>query len=169
MGVRICLAALATGLLLSGAAHANDYVVVNSTDPAIAKGAAFDRGAVVPVAPGSALTVISSTGRLSTHRAAGGFVSLPQLAAAPQPGVAEKIASILRRPAPRRVTGAMRGPAGCAPVGDLTTLDLILAAETAGCTLNAKRALDAYLAREAIHDSSAADVANAQPGADPQP
>jgi hypothetical protein len=133
--------------LLTGAAMAHDYIVVNSTDPAIAKGATLNGGAVVPLASGRLLTVMSASGDLSTYRGGDLGVTLPRPATATEPGPFDALAALVRRPAPRRITGAMRGPSACAPAPELTTLEQIVAANAAGCTMTAKIALDAYIER----------------------
>jgi hypothetical protein len=148
MHMRMTLVAIAAAVSLVGVAYAHDYVVVNSTDPAHAKGAGFEGGAVVQLAEGSSLTVVSSLGRVSNYRGGAGVVTLPPLAGAASQGAGEALASIMRRPTPRRITGAMRGADACAPADALKTLDEILAAEAAGCRVSAKLALESYLAAE---------------------
>jgi len=155
--MRTAIFAAAATMLLTGAALAHDYIVVSSSDPAIAKGVVLSGGAVVPLASGRSLTVMSPTGQLNTYRGGAGAVVLPKLETATDPGFIDALAALVRRPPPRRVTGAMRGgPTGavrgaiglvpaCAPAAELTTVEQIVAADAAGCGMTAKAALDAYL------------------------
>jgi hypothetical protein len=161
MGMRTAFFAAAATMLLTGAAMAHDYIVVSSSDPAIAKGVMLTGGAVVPLASGRSLTVMSPTGQLNTYRGGGAVVVLPKLATATDPGFFDALAGLVRRPPPRRITGAMRGgPTGavrgvtgpvtvCAPAGELTTVEQIVAADAAGCAMTAKIALDAYVQNQA--------------------
>lgn len=153
--MRTAILAAAASALLTGAALAHDYIVVSSNDPAIAKGVVLDGGAIVPLAAGRTLTVMSATGATSTFRGGEAVVALPRLATAAEPGFLDALAALVRRPPPRRVTGAMRGPSSCAPAAELTTVEQIVAADAAGCGMTAKVALDAYVQRQKSIDGGA--------------
>jgi len=58
---KVVLGAL-LALIASGSALASDFVVVNSTDPAVKRGTALDAGARVAVAPGASITVMRASG-----------------------------------------------------------------------------------------------------------
>lgn len=155
--MRTAIFAVAATMLLTGAAMAHEYIVVSSSDPAIAKGVTLSEGAVVPLASGRSLTVMSPTGRLTTYRGGAGAVVLPKLAMAADPTSFDALAALVRRPPARRISGAMRGggagnargPSGptpvCAAAEELVTVEQIVAADAAGCGMTAKVALEAYL------------------------
>lgn len=134
---------LAVGAALTGVAHAGDYVVVRSTDPAIARGATFDAGSEVTVAPSSSVAVLSSGGALTTLQ--GGKAKLPPLASSSGASTASTVSAILTRNPPRRVMGATRGAGVCPTLEDLKTLEQILAAEAAECRVVSRLALEAYI------------------------
>lgn len=137
---------LAAGL--GGAAQAADYVVVGSTDPALKPGSQLDAGQRVPLGVGKTLTLMTSTGAVSTLRGAAGGVLTPRAG-----GQADnsKLAALraLVEPAPIGSTFGARRSGVCPDPASLTTLDQILAVRTGGCAAQAKIALDAYVAQQA--------------------
>lgn len=147
--VRSGAVAVLVSFAMVGAAWAGDYIVVSSTDPIIAKGTALDGGAIVPLASGRELTIMSVNGAVRTYRGGEGVVRLPRLAEATNATAFDALLQLVRRTPPRRVTGAMRSVGTCRPVEELTNLDLIMTAEANNCRANASAALDIYIAREA--------------------
>lgn len=143
----------ALAMAFGGAAYAESFIVVRSTDPAVHRNTTFASGQTVPVAKGATVTVINGAGALSTLTSRSGSITLPGAANA---GDAERISamrSLLARPEARRTFGAMRG--GAAQVGDcpapetLTTIDAILKADADDCNEAARAAMTAYLANGA--------------------
>lgn len=154
--MRAAAIAVLMSLATAGAAWAHDYIVVSSSDPAIAKGTALDGGAIVPLANGRSLTVMSVAGEVKTYRGGQGVIRLPQPPEATNATAFDALATLVRRAPPRRIVGAVRGSGVCRPVEELTNLDLIMTAEAEGCRVNAKAALDAYVARQAAAEAAAA-------------
>src|SRR4051812_26221270 len=84
MGSSLHLASIFTGLALAlapAAALAGDYIVVRSTDPAIARGQSFDAGAKVALGTGRMLTLMHASGDIVRVNGAPGGVLLPKRAA----------------------------------------------------------------------------------------
>ena len=140
-------AILALGL--AGSAVAADYIVVNSTDPAIKRGQAFDAGARVALGAGKTLTVLKASGEVTTLRGAATGVVLPTArVAAADAARFESLKALVEPPAQGRSFGARRSGGVCPPKDSLTNLeDILKAAETSGCKTVARQALDAYLAK----------------------
>lgn len=138
------VAALAT----ASVAQAGDYIVVNSTDPAIARGQSFDGGAHIPLASGKKLTLMRATGEVTTVQGSASGVSLPALrVAANDSARLDTLHALLAPPPQGRTFGARRG-GFCPPAESLTTLDdIVRVANTSGCKAEARAALDAYVAK----------------------
>jgi len=133
---------------LAGMAHASDYIVVNSTDPGIKRGLALDAGMRVPVAAGKTLTVMRTSGEVTTLQGGPAGVTLPGARMAGGDGARfDSLKALIDPPPPGRTFGARRG-GFCPPAASATTLDQILKlADTAGCKAEAREALDAYVAK----------------------
>ncbi|MBU1377013.1 MAG: hypothetical protein KKE02_19280 [Alphaproteobacteria bacterium] len=139
--------ALAT---LAGAASARDYIVVGSTDPAIARGQAYDGGAKVSLAPGRTLTLMHASGDLVRLKGVAGGVLLPRRqtnqAEAERLAVLKMIVST-----DQGAPGAarpMRTRAGVCPTPEaITTLDAVVQVHQGGCATEAAEALDAWIAK----------------------
>lgn len=146
--VKTRLALLAVSVVLaSGVAAAADYVVVKSTDATIGKGTQYRAGESIPLAVGSAATLISSGGEVVELRGAAGGATLPSLSAGPKTASMEALTALVNRPAPRRSFGAMRGKEGCPAVETLNNVEAILAAAAIeGCGALAREALERYIA-----------------------
>ena len=82
--MRKTLIGLALSLAFGGTALASDYIVVNSTDPGIKRGQAFDAGARVQLGAGQTLTLMRASGEVTTLKGAAAGVTVPgaKLAAA---------------------------------------------------------------------------------------
>lgn len=148
--MRNLMIGLALSLAFGGAAAASDYIVVNSTDPAIKKGQAFDAGARVPLGAGKSITLMRASGEVTTLRGAAGGVAVPgaRMAAADQARF-ETLRALVQPPPEGRTFGARRGGI-CPALESLATLDdIVRVAETSGCKTVARQALDAYLAKDA--------------------
>lgn len=146
--MRKILIGLALSLAFGGTALASDYIVVNSTDPGIKKGQAFDAGARVQLAAGQTLTLMRASGEVTTLRGAPAGVVVPgaKLAAADAARF-ETLRALVQPPPEGRTFGARRGGI-CPAVEALTTLDdIVRVAETSGCKTVARQALEAYLAK----------------------
>src|SRR4051812_41298734 len=148
--MRGALIGVLMALSFGGSALASDFIVVNSTDPAIKKGTAVDAGARLAVAPGATLTLIRASGEITTLKGAAAGVAgapgpaLPGGRAAGEPtplrgapaGVTvrgarlaaadaakfESLRALLQPPPEGRPFGARRGGV-CPPVESLTALD----------------------------------------------
>lgn len=146
--MRNLLIGLALSLTCGTAALASDYIVVNSTDPAIKRGQAFDAGARVQLGAGQTLTLMRASGEVTTLRGASGGVAVPgaRLAAADSARF-ETLRALVQPPPEGRTFGARRGGI-CPALESLTTLDdIVRVAESSGCKTVARQALDAYLAK----------------------
>jgi hypothetical protein len=146
--MRKILIGLALSLAFGGTALASDYIVVNSTDPGIKKGQAFDAGARVQLAAGQTLTLMRASGEVTTLKGAPAGVVVPgaKLAAADAARF-ETLRALVQPPPEGRTFGARRGGI-CPAVEALTTLDdIVRVAETSGCKTVARQALEAYLAK----------------------
>lgn len=143
------LAGLALAFAAS-AALARDYIVVSSTDPAVAKGQAFDAGARIPLAPGRTLTLMHATGDLMKVQGAPGGVVLPRRTASQ--GEADRLAilKVIVAPPEERPAGGVKlrkTRAGICPTPDtITTLDAIVQVYQAACAPEAAQALDSWIA-----------------------
>lgn len=140
----------------AGAAAARDYIVVGSTDPAIARGQAYDSGAKVALAPGRTLTLMHASGDLVRLKGAAGGILLPRRqsnqAEAERLAVLKVIVSTDQK-APG-VARPMRTRAGLCPQADaITTLDAIVRVHHAGCSAEATQALDAWIAAHPPQDA----------------
>ena len=146
--MRKILIGLALSLAFGGTALASDYIVVNSTDPGIKKGQAFDAGARVQLAAGQTLTLMRASGEVTTLKGAAAGVVVPgaRLAAADAARF-ETLRALVQPPPEGRTFGARRGGL-CPAVEALTTLDdIVHVAETSGCKSVARQALEIYLAK----------------------
>ncbi|MBU1374722.1 MAG: hypothetical protein KKE02_07135 [Alphaproteobacteria bacterium] len=139
------------GLLLAGiagAAHAADFVVVTSNDPAIPRGQEYAGGQAIQVAPGKSIVVIDPAGNVK--RLAGGAaaqtVPRRQLASVDD----QRMAVVKLLLAPPRVRRAAPKLDQVCPAADLKTFDGILAvAPVDGCLGRARDAFEAYVERAA--------------------
>jgi hypothetical protein len=139
---------LALALALGGSALASDYIVVNSTDPGIKRGQAFDAGARVALGAGQTLTLMRASGEVTTIRGTAGGAVVPgaRLSAA-ESARFETLRALVQPPPQGRTFGARRGGI-CPPIESLTTLDdIVRVAEQSGCKTVARQALEAYLAK----------------------
>jgi hypothetical protein len=146
--MRKILIGLALSLAFGGTALASDYIVVNSTDPGIKKGQAFDAGARVQLSAGQTLTLMRASGEVTTLKGAAAGVVVPgaKLAAADAARF-ETLRALVQPPPEGRTFGARRGGI-CPAVEALTSLDdIVRVAETSGCKSVARQALEAYLAK----------------------
>ena len=129
------------------AALARDYVVVASTDPAVARGQGFDAGAKVPLAPGKVLTLMHASGDIVRLKGAAGGVVLPRRMANQAEADRLAVLRVMVTPAAKQTTGATRTRSGICPNPEnLTTLDAIARVHSAGCRQVAEQALETWLA-----------------------
>src|SRR5436190_18251248 len=146
--MRKTLIGLALSFAFAGSAMASDYIVVNSTDPGIKKGQAFDAGTRVQLGAGQSITLMRASGEVTTLRGAAAGVVVPgaKLAAADAARF-ETLRALVQPPPEGRTFGARRGGI-CPAVEALTTLDdIVHVAETSGCKSVARQALEIYLAK----------------------
>ncbi|MDZ4374932.1 MAG: hypothetical protein U1C74_26430 [Phenylobacterium sp.] len=148
--MRRLLLAVVLSAACGTAAVASDYIVVNSTDPAIKRGQAFDAGARVPVGVGKSITVMRPSGEVTTIRGGAGGATLPATRIASADAARfETLRALVEPPPVGRTFGARRGGI-CPALESLTTLDdIVRTAESSGCKTVARKALDAYLAQSA--------------------
>lgn len=135
---------------LAGAAAAHDYIVVASSEPAIARGLAVDGGQKLAVAPGHAITLMHASGALFMLRGAAGGVVAPKHKAVDVETARLEVFRTLVAAKPREVSeglGARRTRGGVCPAADsLMSLDAIAQVQAAGCTAPAAQALEAWIA-----------------------
>ena len=135
---------------LAGAAAAADYIVVASTDPAVIRGAAYDAGARIALAPGRLVTLMHASGDMIRLKGVAGGVVAPRRPAGQ--GEIERLAVLRLIVAPAEKRGgaalyATRNRAGvCPDAASVRTLDAIVQVHRGGCTAEAAEALDAWVA-----------------------
>jgi len=137
---------LAAGL--AGAAHAADFVVVSSTDPAIARGQEYASGQALQIAPGKSVVLIDPAGNVK--RLAGGATAQTlarrQLASVDE----QRMAVVKLLVAPPRLRRAAPKLDQVCPDADLATFDGILTvAPVDGCLTRAREAFDTYVEKAA--------------------
>lgn len=146
--------AIACGLA-AGAAAAHDYVVVASTEPAVARGSGVSAGQLLAIAPGHAVTLMHANGDLLTLRGAAGGVPAPKR----QAGEADTARlDVLRtlvtaREETREGLGAngRRTRGGVCPSPEaLLTLDAIAQAAQSSCSGAAGSAMENWLSARII-------------------
>lgn len=147
------LRALTLGLALSfvaGAALAADYIVVASTDPAIARGASFDSGAKLPLAAGKTVTLMHASGNMVRLTGKAGGAVVPARKAGQAEAERLAVLRLIVAPPERQAAGALyatRNRAGvCPDAANVTTLDAIVQVHQGGCKAEAAAALDAWVA-----------------------
>ena len=162
MAARFRSASILVGLALaavSTAAAARDYVVVNSTDPAVVRGQVFAAGARIPLPAGKTLTLMHATGDLVRLKGASGGVTAPKRVASQ--GDADRLAilKVIVAPADRKAAGLVtmrKTRSGICPAPDqVRTLDAIVQVHRSGCATDAVEALEA---RIAAHPPAAEDT-----------
>ena len=148
--MRKLLIGVALSVAFGGAAMASDYIVVNSSDPAIKRGQAFDAGARVALGAGKTLTVMRASGEVTTLRGGAAGTTIPGArVAAADAARFETLRALVEPPPQGRTFGARRGGI-CPAMESLTTLDdIVRTAESSGCKTVARQALDAYLEKGA--------------------
>lgn len=143
------LLGLALALAVSAAAAAHDYIVVTSSDPAIARGQAFDSGARIPLASGRSLTLMYASGDLVTLKGVAGGVVAPARRANSAEAQRLEVLRLMVGPAPDAQgaprLGRTRGGI-CPPPEALVTLDDIASAANAGCHEVGRLAFEAWIA-----------------------
>lgn len=152
--MRKLLIGVALSVAFGSAAVASDYIVVNSTDPAIKRGQAFDAGARVALGAGKTVTLMRASGEVTTLRgtASGATVPGARMASADTARF-ETLRALVEPPPQGRTFGARRGGI-CPALESLTTLDdIVRTAESSGCKTVARQALDAYLAKGATSNN----------------
>ena len=150
--MRRALYGVVLALALGGVANASDFIVVNSTDPSIQRGQAFDAGTRVPLATGKTLKLMRPTGEVTTVQGGASGVVLPgQKVAVNDAARFDTLRALLEPPPAGRTFGARRG-GFCPPAESLVTMDdIVRVAQTSGCKTEARNALDAYLAKADKH------------------
>lgn len=150
---------LLLGLALAafaGAAMAGDYIVVASTDPAIARGAAYDGGAKIPLAAGRTLTLMHASGDMIRLKGSAGGVTAPRRQAGQSETERLAVLRVIVAPPERKLAGmyATRTRAGiCPEATSIETLDAIVQVHQGGCTNEAAQALEAWVAKHPPKDA----------------
>jgi hypothetical protein len=153
------LASLFLGLALAAfasVAAARDYIVVASTDPAIARGAAYDGGAKIPLAAGRSLTLMHASGDMIRMKGAAGGVTAPRRQAGQSETERLAVLRVIVAPPERKLAGmyATRTRAGiCPEAASIETLDAIVQVHQGGCTAEAAQALEAWVAAHPATDA----------------
>ena len=138
--------AIALALGLAGAAQAADFVVVSSTDPAIARGTELNSGAALQIAPGKSVVLIDTAGQVTRLAGAAAPVALPRRQYASVN--ADRLAVLKMLVAPPRVRRAGPTLGKVCPDADLTRFDGIVAmAQVDGCLSPARAAFETYVLR----------------------
>lgn len=137
---------------LAGGAQAADFVVVGSTDPTLKPGLELDAGQRIALGAGKTLTLMTAGGAVSTLRGGASGAVTPR-AAGPVDGTRMAALKVLVDPPPSGRTFGARRSGVCPDPATLTTLDEILAVQSSGCQVQARTALDAYVARTAQPDT----------------
>jgi len=140
----------------AGAAAARDYIVVASTDPAIARGASYDGGAKIPLAPGRTLTLMHASGDMIRLKGAAAGVMAPARKAGQSETERLAVLRTIVAPPERKLSGlyATRTRAGvCPEVAAITSLDAIVQVHQGGCTAEAEQALEAWVAAHPATDA----------------
>jgi len=135
---------LATGL--AGAAHAGDFVVVKSTDPAFRPGLELSGGQKLALGAGQSLTLMSASGSVSVLKGGAAGATAPRAGAAGDPQRLAALKVLVDPPPAGRTFGARRSGV-CPDPSTLTTLDDILAVQSNGCSTQARAALDALVSK----------------------
>lgn len=153
------LAPTILGLALAGfasAAAARDYIVVASSDPAIPRGASYDGGAKIPLAPGRTLTLMHASGDMIRLKGATGGVAPPRRQAGQSEADRLAVLRVIVAPPERKLAGmyATRTRAGiCPEAASIQSLDAIVQVHQGGCAAEAAQALEAWVAAHPPKDS----------------
>jgi hypothetical protein len=134
--------------LAASAAAAHDYIVVASSDPAIARGQAVDAGARLALASGRTVTLMYASGDLVTLKGVPGGVVAPPRRASSAEAQRLEVLRLMVGPPPASGDGPRlsktRGGLCPAPA-NLASLDDIVAVAQGGCTNEARAAFEAWL------------------------
>ena len=137
-------AVLAVGL--AGAAAAADFVVVSSTDPAIARGREIASGEALPIAPGRSVVLVDTAGQVVRLSGATAAAPRRQYASLNE----DRVAVLKMLVAPPRVRRAAPGLGKVCPAADLTQFDgIVTVAQVDGCLATARTAFEAYVLKAA--------------------
>ena len=143
--------------VLGGGAMARDYIVVASTDPAIARGASYDGGAKIALAPGATLTLMHASGDTIRLKGAAGGVTAPKRQAGQAEAERLAVLRVIVAPPERQARAALyatRTRAGiCPEAASIKTLDAIVQVHQGGCSAEAAQALDAWVAAHPPKDA----------------
>jgi hypothetical protein len=125
---------------------AADYVVVSSTDAAIARGQELVAGQRVPIKPGERVTILGASGDVLVLRGDKQGASVPQRGS-DEAGIGRlAVLRIIVAGAPESRPVGFRTRAVCPEAERLVAVDDIVLARKAGCETQAATALDAYVA-----------------------
>ena len=128
---------------MAGAAIAQDFVVVSSTEPGLRPGQAIDGGAHLMVGPGHSVTLIRPSGEVLALQGAAGGVTAPAGRADGTGTSFAALKSLFVPPQSGRAFGARRG--FCPGPEVLDNVGAIARASQAGCKADARAAFQAYL------------------------
>lgn len=152
--MRAVVAGLALALALGGVAQAADFVVVSSTDPAIARGVELASGTALQIAPGKSIVLIDPAGNVKRLTGASTAVVLPRRQMADLDS--ERMSVVRLLVAPPRLRRAMPPLNPACPEADLATFDGILkVAPVDGCLTRAREAFETYVGKAAGPDPAA--------------
>jgi len=142
--VRKLILGLAMAAGLAGAAQAADFVVVSSTDPAIARGREVSGGEPLQIAPGRSIVLVDKAGQVTRLAGAASPVAAPRRQYA---NVNEDRVAVLKLlVGPARVRRAGPSLDKVCPDADLSQFDgIVTVAQVDGCLTTARAAFEAYV------------------------
>lgn len=142
--MRKLILGLAMSAGLAGAAEAADFVVVSSTDPAIARGREVAGGEPLQIAPGRSIVLVDKAGQVTRLAGAAAPVAVPRRQYA---NVNEDRVAVLKLlVGPPRVRRAAPSLGKVCPEADLTQFDgIVTVAQVDGCLTTARTAFEAYV------------------------
>ena len=142
--MRKLILGLAMAAGLAGAAQAADFVVVSSTDPAIARGREVAGGEPLQIAPGRSIILVDKAGQVTRLAGAASPVAAPRRQYANLNEDRVQVLKLLVGPA--RVRRAPPSLGKVCPPADLTQFDgIVTVARVDGCLTTARAAFEAYV------------------------
>lgn len=144
--MRKIILGVAISLGLVGAASAADFVVVSSTDPAIARGREVASGEALQIALGKSIVLVDTAGQVTRLAGAAAPVRAPrrQYASLNE----DRVAVLKLLVAPPRVRRTGPNLQKVCPDADLTRFDgIVTVAQVDGCLTTARTAFEAYVVK----------------------
>lgn len=147
--MRKALIGLIFSLAWANSASAGDYIVVNSTEPAVQRGQTLDAGARVALGEGKIVTLMRASGEITKLKGGASGAVVPRDRLAAVDGARLEALRALVAPPPRGRTFGARRSGVCPTPDTLLKLDDILqVAKALGCDAVAREALDIYVSKQ---------------------